>query len=82
NNGFENRPLGGVGGMGAPLTIPANCSFYIYRTSSPFNGIVTFNAPSGVSFNTLTTPSPFNTLTGYTVNRIDSSDIRITIVYK
>lgn len=81
NDGFQNLSLRN---MGAFNSIRSYSAFYIYRTSNPFNGIVTFNGPSGINFNKLNTNvAPFNMLPiGYNIDRIDTNDVRFTVIYK
>ncbi|MFN4245969.1 MAG: hypothetical protein ACK4F9_07495 [Brevinematia bacterium] len=82
NDGFENKNLFQ---MGAYNIIKKYCSFYVYKTNSPFNGIVQFTVPSGINLLKLSpNVAPFNTLTGYNFDRIDDqgNTIRITVVYR
>jgi len=75
NNGFKNRTLNQMSSLNQIFPYSA---FYIYRTSAPFSGNIEFLGPSGLSFNTIT---PLNLL-NYNFIIQDSSDIRITLVYK
>ncbi|MFN3995462.1 MAG: hypothetical protein ACK4GR_02905, partial [bacterium] len=82
NDGFENKNLEE---MGAYSNIKRYSSFYVYKTNSPFNGIVQFLVPSSINFNRINSNlAPFNNLNGYTFDRIDdqSNTIRITVVYR
>lgn len=79
NDGFENKTLSQ---MGAFSSISPYSAFYIYKTNSPFNGVVTFNAPTQTYTKLSVNLGPFNTLSGYTIDRTDTDNARYTVVYK
>lgn len=79
NDGFENKTLPQ---MGAFSSISPYSAFYIYKTNSPFNGTVTFNAPTQTYTKLNVNLGPFNTLSGYTIDRTDTDNARYTVVYK
>jgi len=79
NNGFKNRTLNQMSSLNQIFPYSA---FYIYRTSAPFSGNIEFFGPSGITFSALSLTPPFSNLTNYTILRQDSSDLRITVVYK
>ncbi|MEN3015627.1 MAG: hypothetical protein ABDH21_06215 [bacterium] len=80
NNGFKDRTLRQMQNFDI---IERYTSFYIYRTSAPFSGMVTLDVFANISLTNLNTNfSPFNTLANYTFTRIDSPPAVITVVYR